>query len=325
LSLPLSDDLGVKIFQGFGTNRNGAYDSTLQSTNPLYAGRTGLDLMAYGHLRVSYKKLLDIGLHYSYEFTRDPNKTADASADTGKTYSEAAKAHLTVAGAELDLRIPHAGRLWVSPSYISVRNGWALAGAGGTEVMHSQNGVGVAENYLAWTGAPKDSTGTGSMMNLGFLYVLALSDVLPNSGLPEMKLSLFGLATKVKLDLPRGMTALINQDEMTQVKVGGDVSILPTSWLSLMFRGDQVDYNQGHAGYVFAALTGRLSLFSHYLSGECIYLQYSHYIYGDKMVLAGTWPWNTPMVAGATVIQAYEYPKQKPDEDVIKLQAQVRF
>jgi len=327
LALPLSDDLLVKVFQGFGTNRDGAYNFTLQ-TNPLYAGKTGVDLMAYGHLQLSYGKLLDLGLHYSYEFTRDPNLTADASATDGKSYTDASKAHLSVAGAELNLNIPHAGRLWLSPSYISVKNGWALAGAGGIEVMHSQNGFGIAENYLAWTGSPRDSTGSGSMINVGFLYVIGLSDVLPSSTLPEMKLSLFGLATKVKLDLPAaqaGASSLINQNEITQVKYGADFVILPKSWLSLMLRGDQVNYNQEKGGYVFAALTGRLSLFSHYLSGECIYLQYSHYVYGNKMVLAGTWPWNTPLVAGTNVVQAYGYSGQKPDEDVIKLQAQVRF
>ena len=218
--------------------------------------------------------------------------------------------------------------MWLSPSYISVKNGWALAGAGGIEVMHSQNGFGIAENYLAWTGSPRDSTGSGSMINLGFLYVLALSDALPSSTLPEMKLSLFGLATKVKLDLPAaqaGASSLINQNEITQVKYGADFVIIPKSWLSLMLRGDQVNYNQESGGYVFAALTGRLSLFSHHLSGECIYLQYSHYVYGNKMKLAGTWPWNTPLVAGTNVVQAYGYSGQKPDEDVIKLQAQVRF
>ena len=328
LTLPLTDALRVKLFQGFGTNRDGAYNFTLQNIDPLYAGRTGVDLIAYGHLQVDYKRLVDLGLHYSYEFTRDPNLTADASVTSGKAYTDAANAHLSVAGAELNLYIPHAGRLWLSPSYISVRNGWALAGAGGTEVMHSQNGYGVAQNYLALTNSPKDSTGSGSMMNLGFLYVLALSDVLPTSRLPEMKLSLFGLMTKAKLDLPRqeaGATTLITLNELTQVKVGADFSIVPKSWFSFLVRADQINYDQNHPGYVFAALTGRLSLFSHYLSGECIYLQYSHYVYGEKMVLAGTWPWNTPMVAGTTVVQAYGYTGKKPDEDVIKLQAQVRF
>jgi hypothetical protein len=328
LTLPLTEDLKVKVFQGFGTNRDGTYNFSLQNIDPLYAGKTGADLIAYGHVQVSYRNIVDLGLHYNYEFTRDPNLTADATPGSGKAYTDAANAHLSVAGAELNLHIPSAGRLWLSPSYISVRNGWALAGAGGIEVMHSQSGSGIAQNYMAWTGSPKDSTGTGSMMNLGFLYELALSDILPNHPQPQMKLSLFGLATKVKLDLPTqqaGATTLITFNQLTQVKFGADFTIIPKNWFSFTARWDQVNYDQDHPGYVFSAYTGRLSLFSHYLSGECIYLQYSHYVYGTKMVLAGTWPWNTPLVAGSTVVQAYGYSGQKPDEDVIKLQAQVRF
>jgi hypothetical protein len=193
--------------------------------------------------------------------------------------------------------------------------------------MHSQNGNGIAQNYMALTNSISDSTGTGSMMNLGFLYVIALSDILPSYGLPEVKLSLFGLVTKAKFDLPPQHSALITLNGLTQVKVGADLTIIPKNWVSIMVRGDQVNYDQNHGGYVFAAFTGRLSLFSHYLSGECIYLQYSHYIYGDHMVLDGTWPWGTVMVNGSDITQAYvgAYVGKKPDADVIKLQAQVKF
>ncbi len=328
LELPITEDLTLKLFQGLGTNRNGAYDFTLNTASPLYAGKTGVDMIVYGHAQLSYKKVLDVGLHYNYTFTRDPRLHAEAGATAGQSYSDAAKAHLSVAGAEVNLRIPRFGRLWISPSYISVTNGWALAGAGGTEVMHAQNGLGIAQNYMAWAASPRDSTGSGTMMNLGFLYTLSLSEALQRTTFPEMRVSLFGLIAKAKFDLPpaqSGQTSLITRDGLTQVKVGADLTIIPKSWFSLMFRADQINYDQDTAGYVFAAFTGRLSLFSNYLSGECIYLQYSHYIYGDNMRLAGTWPWGTNLVAGSTVVQAAEYPKQKPDADVIKLQAQIRF
>jgi predicted RecA/RadA family phage recombinase len=328
LTLPLSEDLNVKLYQGFGTNRDGAYNYDMQK-NPLYSGKTGVDVIVYGHAQLTYKKIVDLGLHYNYTFTRDPRLTAEASVNDGKSYGQAAKAHVAVAGAELTLRIPHGGRLWLSPSYISVVNGWALAGGGGIEVMHSQNGFGLAQNYLAWTNDAKASTGSGTMVNVGALYTIALSDVLSGSSGMDAKLSLFGLATRAKLDLPQlasGAQALINQDHITQIKYGLDLSVFPQSWYSLMVRADQVVYNYDHAGYIFASLMGRLSLYSNYLSGECIYLQYAHYIYGDKMVLGGTWPWGTNLVAGGTEIQAIGvYSQAKPDEDVFTLQAQVRF
>ena len=47
--------------------------------------------------------------------------------------------HVTVFGGEMNLRIPHAGHLWVSPSLIKLRNPWALANSG-IEIMHSLAG-----------------------------------------------------------------------------------------------------------------------------------------------------------------------------------------
>jgi hypothetical protein len=38
------------------------------------------------------------------------------------------------------------------------------------------------------------------------------------------------------------------------------------------------------------SITPRVVVSSHFLSTERIYLQYSRYFYGGKMVLAGTWP-----------------------------------
>jgi hypothetical protein len=219
--------------------------------------------------------------------------------------------------------------VWLSPSYISVRNGWALAGGGGLEVMHSQNGFGIAQNYLAWNNEASSSTGSGSMTNLGFLYVLTLSDLLPNRGMPDLRLSVFGLGTRAKLDLPDqkpGDKPSVVQNQITQIKYGADISIFPKTWYSFMVRADQIVYNMDHAGYIFASFLGRLSLYSHYLSGACIYLQYAHYIYGNRMVLGGTWPWNTNLIAGGTELQGIGvYSKAKPDADVVTLQGQVRF
>jgi hypothetical protein len=132
--------------------------------------------------------------HYNLEWTNDPN-LAQQSTPGPKSYAAVHSAHLTTVGAELTLSTPYAGRLWISPSYLHIRNGWALAN-GGTEVMHSLGGAGVATNYLAWTGSPSDSTGSGSIFNLGFLYGNTLSGIQGHTSgslLPEVTLNTFGL------------------------------------------------------------------------------------------------------------------------------------
>jgi hypothetical protein len=93
-----------------------------------------------------------------------------------------------------------------------------------------------------------------------------------------------------------------------------------------MLRYDEVNYDLDNPGYIFSAITPRIIFSSHFLSSESIYIQYSRYRYGDKMTLLGTWPWGTPLMIGADHYQRVgPYVGQKPDMDVIKLQATVAF
>jgi hypothetical protein len=93
-----------------------------------------------------------------------------------------------------------------------------------------------------------------------------------------------------------------------------------------MLRWDEVNYNMGdHPGYVFSAITPRVTFTTHFLSSESIYIQYSRYRYGDEMTLAGRWPWGTPLVPGSDIIQGGTYAGYKPDMDVVRLQASVSF
>jgi hypothetical protein len=333
LTVPVNPDLTLELVQGFGTGRDGSFGYGVATNSPLYASTVGADLIAYGNVRLKYKNNVDVSLHANNEWTRDPYLTAAASPTDGKAYSQAADAHLSVVGAEANLTVPRAGHLWISPSYISVKNGWALGGGGGTEVMHAQGGLGIATNYLAWSDSPSDSTGTGSMFNLGFLYENSLSNVLgqtPRSSKHEVTLNVFGLLADASLDLPATTTikqtgSLQPRTSIKQFKYGADVSVQALDWLGVMLRGDTVNYDLDNPGYIFSAITTRLTVSSHFLSSESIYLQYSRYIYGDNIKLAGQWPWGSPLVAGTDVIQGGTYVGQKPDMDVIKLQATVAF
>jgi hypothetical protein len=146
LTIPLNPDLTVTLVEGFGTGRDGQFRYGKADTSPLYATIVGANLVAYANAQVNYKNYANIGLHYNREWTRDPYLTAQASAGSGKAYTDVAEAYLSVVGAEGNVRAPYAGRLWISPSLLSIKNGWALAGQGGTEVMHAQGGMGIATN-----------------------------------------------------------------------------------------------------------------------------------------------------------------------------------
>lgn len=324
LTLPLNPDLTLAVVEGFGTARDGSYSFSLNNISPLYAGQTNLDLLAWFNLELLYQKYLKVGLHVNTEWTADPSLNADTTMNA-KSYSAASASHLSVAGAEINVTPPRFGHLWISPSFISVKNGWALGT--GTEVMHGLGGLGVAQNYLAWTGSPTDSTGTGSMLNFGFMYENTLSNIAGKargSMLPDLAFSAFGLYSASKLALPAG--SMISQDKIRQFKYGADATVQVSEWIGFMLRGDVVNYDLDHDGYILAAVTGRVQFASHFLSSERIYLQYSRYVYGDKMVLNGIWPWGQSLVQGSSVIQqAPAYSRKAPDENVVKLQSEIAF
>jgi hypothetical protein len=325
LTVPLDPDFLLTVVEGFGTGRDGSFN---YGAPPFYGAKTGLDLITYGNARLAFKKIADVAVHYSTQSTTDPYLTPqDVPGD--KSFGVARVAHLTVVGGELNVRLPYAGHLWISPSYIHVRNGWAL-GSTGIEVMHSLGGIGLAGNYLGYNGTPDASTGSGSLFNLGFLYENTLSSVLGQASgrVPELTLSIFGLLTNASLDLPAdSMTPpnLIPQPSIKQFKYGADLTLQATTWFAFMLRGDAVNYDRDHPGFVFASITPRAIISSHFLSGERIYVQYSRYIYGDKMVLNGQWPWGTPLVAGSNVLQQGPYNGKEPDQNVVKLQADIAF
>jgi hypothetical protein len=322
LTIPFNPDFTLTLVQGLGTSRDGSFIYQPETIPPIYGARTGLDLIHYENVQVKYKEYVDVGLHLNSQWTRDPNLFI--STTQGRAYTQAREAQMTIVGGEANLRAPIAGRLWVSPSYIGVRNGWALAEAG-TEVMHSLSAEGFGANYLAWDQSPINSTASGSSLNLGFLYENTLSNILGKTPgvTPEVTLNVFGLLANASLDLPDG--SAIPQDSIKQFKYGADLELQALDWLGIMLRYDTVNYDLDNPGFIFSAITPRLTFSSHFLSGESIYIQYSRYRYGDLMVLAGRWPWGLPLVAGSDIIQGGSYAGHKPDLDVVKLQANVAF
>ncbi len=318
LTVPLGD-LELSVTQGFGAARDGIYNLLAP---PPYQSQVGLGLLHYEHVRVKYKEYVDVGLQFNSQLTRDPNLFVSTTA--GKSYSDARKAGIATLGGEVTVKAPRLGKLWVSPSYTRVRNGWAL-GEGGVELMHSLSAEGFATNYLAWNASPVNSSGSGHTINLGFLYENSLNGVLDrgSSTLPDVTLNVFGLLADAQLDLPERSS--LTQTHIGQLKYGADVSVQATEWVSFMLRWDEVNYDLDNPGYVFSAITPRVTFSSHFLAGESIYLQYSRYRYGDAMVLAGKWPWGQALVAGNDIIQGGPYTGHKPDADVVKLQATVAF
>ena len=220
-------------------------------------------------------------------------------------------AYLMVSAAELKVRHPRAGLLWVSPTYVQIKNGWALDPLGGVEVLHSQSGQ-FGANFMGYTGTVSNSTGSGNTLGIGFMYENTLGGVTGRgfgTTLPDVALDFFGLFADSTRDLPAGSNL---QNNLTQFKWGTSLTLQTLTWLALMLRFDQVNnavpqlHDLGLAGNTFAMVTPRLMFSTHFLSSEVLYIQYSRYFFGDA--------YRTPQGAGL-------YIDGGPAENVVKVEA----
>jgi len=205
----------------------------MQATKPASGGapaRSGTDLGtgAEAGLEASpslYKDTADVGLYYNDSWTRDPTLFTGPAPAGGGAYGDARDADMTVVGADIHVRLPALGKLWLASSYIKVKQGWALSPT--VEVMHSNGGAGIANNYLAF-GQP-GSTGSGSLFNFAWLYENSLSNVQGHGKehpLPDLSLEFFGMLANANRDLLPGATI---SDSLGQFMQNGTERVDETS------------------------------------------------------------------------------------------------
>lgn len=293
LGVPVGGDWTITLTGGFGGNRNGSPDDG-----------TGLTLLQYAHAGLALREKVELGAYYSGTWTRDPTLFTGEDPSGGGPYVEAREANMTVVGADAKLEQAPLGKLWAAFSYIEVENGWALPEI--VEVMHSPGAAGIAQNYLGY-GQP-GSSGSGHMFNVAAQYDQSLNGLRGASEdrVPNVGWSVFGLMADSHRDLGPGATL---PERLTQLKWGTDLTFTTLPWLALMLRYDQVNLDLGESGNMFHVITPRVVFFSHVLSSESIYIQYSRYIYGSDIALP--------------VTDTQPYPA--PDKHVVKLQATVSF
>ena len=286
LTVPVTPNLKVTLTHGLGGNRNG-FASV--GTVPVVGisnkdTTTALDLLTYANLAVDYRDKVHLGLHWNMSWTTDPGN--NAGLPIGTTFQDVRDAHLTVTAAELKLNYPRAGLLWLSPTYVQIKNGWALDPLGGVEVLHSQSGL-FGANFMGYEGTVGNSTGSGSTFALGGMYENTLGGMMGRgfgTKLPDVRLDVFGLLALSRRDL----TPTSNlQKDLNQFKWGASLTLQTLTWLALMLRYDQVYdaspkiHDLQIPGNDFSMLTPRLIIMSHFLSGAMVYIQYTRYFLGD--------------------------------------------
>ncbi|HRI68954.1 MAG TPA: hypothetical protein PK156_32210, partial [Polyangium sp.] len=257
----------------------------------------GLALLSHLRLGVSYNRAIEASFYSLNSFTQDKRQL-----------KEITDASVDVTGFEVRGDAGALGRAVVGISKVTAEKGSFIAPA--IEVMHSAGGRGLEENYF---GTEKSNKGTGSLLNLGFQYDINANPLLKkyagtNMGQADVQLTLFGMYAKVTSD-QKDADPQVNRDGRQLFKWGAEVAAWPLSFLGASLRYDRVIYDIVDDPSAFRVISPRVTLRTHWLGDALLFLQWSHYVYGERVLLR---PGQVPL-------------ETKPDVDFVKIQAQMSF
>lgn len=257
----------------------------------------GLALLSHLRLGVSYNRAIEASFYALNSFTQDKRQL-----------KEITDANVDVTGFEVRGDAGALGRAVVDISSVTAKKGSFIAPA--IEVMHSAGGRGLEENYF---GTEKSNKGTGSLVNLGFQYDVNANPLLKkytgtNMGQADVQLTLFGMYTKVSSD-QKDPDPLVNRDGRQLFKWGAEIAAWPLSFLGASLRYDRVIYDIVDDPSAFRVISPRITLRTHWIGDALLFMQWSHYVYGERVKLR---PGQVPL-------------EPDPDVDMFKIQAQIGF
>ncbi len=178
-------------------------------------------------------------------------------------------------------------------------------------ILNADGGRGLMDQYFGQL-----SGGNGSMTHVGFQYDMSLQKFLkypvyfPSNDW-NIRASFFGAL--VHVNSPQKSTNLpgfdVNFDNVTKLKLGSEVIYDFVSWAALGLRYDFIgpDLAQSDRGYQI--ISPRILFRTNFLSHEQINIRYTHWFYGDRVIIQNVAP-NDP---------------QGLDEHMVALQANMYF
>ena len=308
-------DFTLRASHGIGTRAEQLAFTQLQAGNPTFpsgneANYPGFTLLNHAHAGVSYKKLVDVNVHYLSSFSQDYRAV-------GTNSGQLTDGQIDVYGAELRVNPGGVGgRLYAAYSHIRANNPQVVGPV--VEAVHSLGGGnygagnGIIDNFLGcsaptagatttnasggFCGTTQDSIGAsrGSVdtievqydYSFGALYrKLATGDGFWGDGW-DAKLSVFGMYSAVSSALTTEQTGtLLLGDGVKKLKWGGDLVVVPWPWLGFGVRGDYVQpTNIAGANQTFTVISPKIIFHTKWVTHEEITLWYSHYQYQNAVL-----------------------------------------
>lgn len=262
----LADDLTLAIDHGVGAKLQVTpLVDGLEAPYLPYPGdvQQGSTLLHHAHAGLGIGDTLTVAAHFLTAWTDDARSSAEIDG------------RITNVGVDVKLVGHRLGDGYLGYSRILSADPLRVAGA--FEALHSFEGWNLRDNYFG-----SDATGTGTIDTVMFQHQFSLSRYLwapqPFWGQgPDLVASVFGMYNHVASDDP-AFTAPANK-----LKLGGDVTYTPRSWLGVGLRYDRVAPDTSDASTTFHVISPSITLRSKFASREEVVIGTSHYVNGDAV------------------------------------------
>jgi hypothetical protein len=301
------DDFTLLVEQGIQGQTGKSGNSTVSdATNGFADPGMGASFVHHFHLGTSYKNLATVGAHYLVAGSQDDRAS--------QNYPDG---RMDILAGDLRLKLRRFGHFYFAVSDVQADNPRSVGRV--IEILNSQGGAGLIRNYFGPDDLNILTNPSGSLFILGGQYDLSIGRLVsypvPFTGDgPDIVVSVFGTYTHSKSDY-KPLKGEPKYQDMSKYKAGfeGTYSLLP--WLAASFRYDRVAPNTDEPRQAFAILSPAAIFRTGWQSHDQIVLKYSHFLYGDRVIVADGSPpiEDRRMPPGPNAID--------PDENVLSLSA----
>jgi len=316
VKLILEGGVGAKVdqqYQRYGDNQ-ATYDYPSWQPYPGNKTQQGTNVLAHLHVGAVLSGIWTLQGHYIGSFVKDARWNVGTTGGTSGAFPNdvggvPGYGYIQVGGLDLKLDGGWRGDGYLGYSYVKAKN--ALTVNDSIEVLHSQGGWQLAQNYFP--------DGNGSIHSVAGQYTFSLAAFMmrprPFWGqAADLTIRPFFMFNKVT-----GTTG--GASNVNKLKGGVDTiySFMPK--MSAGLRVDVVNPNMSDSAQTFLVFSPKLIFRSEFVTHEMVVLQYSYYRYGDAYTdpsrSDGVMPW--PFGQFGTLSTAKL--GMKPDQHVVMLYA----
>jgi hypothetical protein len=221
------------------------------------------------HGGLSYKKLLQIGLHYLTAWTQDDQQPSGIIPD----------GRITVVGVDAHVS-DRFGHGFVGIAHVQATNVGPVSGA--IEILNAQGGPGLVRDYLG-----PNSNGNGGLTTFGAQYDVSVARLLFGRAYtgrsPDVLVSAFGMGASVGSRDPQ-------YDGILKIKAGAEVTYNFLPWMGASERFDHVRLNASDSAQALSILSARLLFHTGWMSRDEFALQYSFFSDGALVYVRRGFP-----------------------------------